>query len=114
MLKSLRRAFRRCAAEVEVEICASGAEALLRLGKRATDAVLVDLSMPEVDGFLFCRRVREQDFLANVRLIAMSARVTPERTARALAAGALACIEKPFEPEEVLRLLRWSRWRNPG
>ena len=61
------------AAGFDVETAADAAEALLLLGRRKPDAILSDVLMGEVDGFGFCRRVREDSSLDHVPVILLSA-----------------------------------------
>ena len=106
MLRSLKRAFKRDGDEVEVMTTTSGVEALLLLSTFRPDAMLIDLLMPNLDGYEVLRRVRAHDEFSTVKLIAMTGDAHAEACAEALKAGALACLDKPFQPEDVLKLIR--------
>ena len=52
---------------------ASGAQALLEVGRKLPDAICVDLLMPELDGFELVARLRAQDAMRRVPIIVLSA-----------------------------------------
>lgn len=90
-----------------VEIASDGLEALQRLATEEFDLVLMDVQMPELDGFATTRRVRTELGLSVDRLpiLALTASVLPEERARAAAAGMDDFIAKPFDPERVRNII---------
>jgi len=76
------------AAGMLVSCAAGGAEALLRLSQVTPDLVLLDISMPDIDGFEFLRRIRADAPTADLPVVMFSAKVDPALHGRALAAGA--------------------------
>ena len=102
----LRRAVRRVLASqgFEVEVAATGAEALLLLRARAFDLVVLDVMMPGGDGIEVCERLRaEGDRLPVLMLTARDA--VRDRVA-GLDAGADDYLVKPFANEELLARVR--------
>ena len=91
---------------MELTTTTSGVEALLLVTELKPHGLLIDLNMPEVDGFEVCRRIRARKNLEGVRLITMTGRHTPELVEQSLKAGAVACIAKPVEVGQVLELFR--------
>jgi two-component system response regulator AtoC len=91
-----------------------GAEALAALAAGPVDAVLLDLVMPEPDGFEVLRRVRERDPAPPV--IVLSALSQAEDVVRAMRLGAADYLPKPFEVQELELVLRRAleRARRPG
>jgi CheY-like chemotaxis protein/HPt (histidine-containing phosphotransfer) domain-containing protein len=89
---------------IEVDIAESGATALSKLEKSAFDLILMDLQMPEMDGFETTRRIRSQFSppLSQIPIIAVTAFVSDEAEARSFEAGMNDYLPKPFEPA-VLR-----------
>ncbi len=91
-----------------VEIARNGREALERL--RAPDAdidlVLMDIMMPEMDGFAAMREIRGDPRIARVPIIALTANAMPEDRVRCLEAGADDYIAKPIEVERLVSLCR--------
>jgi two-component system response regulator AtoC len=88
-----------------------GAEALAAAEAERPDAVLLDLVMPEPDGFEVLRRLRERD--SGVPVIVMSALSEAEAVVRAMKLGAIDYLPKPFEVHELDLVLRRALER-PG
>jgi excisionase family DNA binding protein len=106
VLDTLKRAFKAHAHQVEFTTTTSGVEALLLVTELKPHGLLIDLHMPEVDGFEICRRVKARKNLEAVRLITMTGRHTPEVVEQSLKAGAVACLAKPVDVAQVLELFR--------
>jgi two-component system, OmpR family, KDP operon response regulator KdpE len=83
----------------EVESLTTGAGVADRLAADQPDIVLLDLMLPEVDGFEVCRAIREQ---SAVGIIVVSARGGEGDKVRALNLGADDYMTKPFGVEELL------------
>ncbi|HET7825256.1 MAG TPA: sigma-54 dependent transcriptional regulator [Anaeromyxobacter sp.] len=94
------------AAGYDVRRARSGTEGLAVLGAGSADAVLLDLVMPDPDGFEVLRRIRERD--ARVPVIVMSALSDAEAVVRAMKLGATDYLPKPFEVTELDLVLRWA------
>ena len=69
------------------------------------DIILMDLSLPLLDGLAATRRIREQDGLATVPIIAVSAHDTADFHAEALAAGCNEYVTKPIDFDQLVQLL---------
>jgi two-component system KDP operon response regulator KdpE len=76
-----------------------GLRALRLLATKSPDIVLLDLTLPDIDGFELCRQIYEQ---SPVAIIVVSARDGLEDKVRALHIGADDYITKPFSIEELL------------
>ncbi len=87
-----------------VRTASSGAEALGALAGPAPDAVLLDLVLPEPDGFEILRRIRARD--AQLPVVVLSALAHAEDVVRAMKLGATDYLPKPFEPSELDLVLR--------
>ena len=90
----------------EVIPATSGAQALQRTAARLPDLVLLDVVMPEMDGFEVCRRLREQSDTAELPVIFVSAANDAETIVRGLEAGGMDYITKPFNKAELLARVR--------
>jgi PAS domain S-box-containing protein len=90
-----------------VTTAANGREALERLRNAGFDVVLMDVQMPEMDGFEATRAVREQekDTGAHLAIIAMTAHAMKGDRERCLQAGMDGYVAKPIQPEELLAVL---------
>lgn len=82
----------------EVELCPSGAEALARACSFAPDLVLLDVSMPELDGPTTLGRLRALPCMDSVPIVFMTANTQPSEVQVLLALGAAGVIPKPFDP----------------
>jgi diguanylate cyclase (GGDEF)-like protein len=80
---------------------ATGKEALNCLHEQPQDIVLLDLMMPEMDGFEFCRVVRADPALHDLHIIITSARDALEDKVKGLELGAADYLTKPFSLMEL-------------
>jgi phosphoserine phosphatase RsbU/P len=88
-------------------VCAEGgAEALEMMVMERPDLVLLDVMMPDMDGFEVCRRLKEDCDTASIPVIFLSALGEVDDKVRGLALGAEDYIAKPFENAEVLARVR--------
>ena len=78
-----------------------GSQGLEVAAREKPDVIILDIMMPELDGYETCRELRKLPDLADVRIIMLTALSVTEVRARALAAGANACLSKPC-PIDVL------------
>ena len=93
-------------------VSTDGARALQLLETEAPDIVLLDLMLPEVDGFELCRQIRERSAVA---IIVVSARGGERDKVTALNMGADDYMTKPFSIEELLaRITATLRRTRPG
>ena len=84
----------------------NGVEALAEIRVRRPQLVVLDLSMPELDGLEVVRRVRADAAVAATPIVILSARAQDADVARAYADGASGYIRKPFKPSELVALAR--------
>lgn len=71
------------------------------------DAILCDLTLPDISGLEFLLRIRQDSVYAQSYFVAMSGHVSEKK--EALAAGANAYLPKPFSLEELEQILRYPR-----
>ncbi|MBF0303964.1 MAG: response regulator [Desulfamplus sp.] len=87
-----------------VDVVSNGIEATEAVRKNSYDAVLMDIQMPEMDGFEAARIIRCEQ--PHIPIIAMTANVTPKDRADCVAAGMDGYISKPIDPEKLCDLLK--------
>lgn len=85
---------------------ADGVEALKVLRGESPDLIIMDIEMPEMDGLAATRRIREEERLRDVPVVAVSAYGEEHWRARALSAGCNAYVSTPFEPQELSDLIK--------
>ncbi|HEY0151263.1 MAG TPA: ATP-binding protein [Longimicrobium sp.] len=84
----------------------TGAEALARAGE-CPDLIILDVNLPDVDGFEVARRIKADPETATIPLLHMSAAYRdPEHRALGLEGGADAYLAQPVEPRELLATIR--------
>ena len=69
------------------------------------DLILMDLSLPVLDGLAATRRIREEDGLGRVPIVAVSAHDSADFHAEALAAGCNEYVTKPIDFDQLVQLL---------
>src|SRR3974377_1377487 len=81
---------------------ANGAAALREIGRQSFDLVLLDLMLPDTDGFTLFREMRAQPSFKATPVIMLTARGDPMDKVVGLETGAEDYVAKPFEPRELL------------
>ena len=84
----------------------NGAIAMEMARRDRPDLIMVDLQMPDMDGFRFLEIVRGDDALMALPVIVLTADTSKEVEAKVLEMGADDYVSKPFEPEVLLSRLR--------
>lgn len=82
-----------------------GSEALELLAEQAFDLVLLDVMMPEVDGFTVCRKIKEDPRLKEIPVIFLTAKGGGEALAEGFESGAIMYINKPFTANKLLTIV---------
>ncbi|MBB6523882.1 response regulator [Pseudoteredinibacter isoporae] len=91
---------------IHCTIANNGREALLLLEQNNNvDLILMDIMMPEMDGYVTMGNIRKMSSYQHVPIIALTAKSMPEDRAKCIAAGANDYITKPLDSEQLLQLL---------
>ena len=105
-LKSLRKSLLRAEKSLEITTCTSGYEALIVLGAKHPDAVVLDIFMPGMDGVEVCSKIKGNAETQNIMVIATTAHPSPSVEHKVLEAGASAFLSKPFKAAAILDEIR--------
>lgn len=93
--------------ECRVKVARSGPEALkVAAAEPHPDLVLLDIMMPDMDGYEVCRTLKADAGLAEVPVIFLTAKAQTDDVVRGFALGAADYVSKPFRPEELLARVR--------
>lgn len=91
----------------EVDEALNGLEALEKLLARPADLLIVDVNMPQMDGFTFLKVLRRQDLpICGIPAIVITTEAGPHDREAARAAGANFYLVKPVTPEDLLAHVR--------
>lgn len=85
----------------KVRPASSGKMALEATAKRLPDLILLDIKMPEMDGYQVCSQLKSDPFTRNIPVLFISALTDVNDKLRAFSVGGLDYINKPFQFEEV-------------
>jgi len=91
---------------------ASGIEGLAGRQSKPGDAILLDVSMPNMDGFAVYEQLQANSLTKSIPVILLTAKVLPSDRAHFAQMGIAGVITKPFEPitisQEVADILGWQ------
>ncbi|WP_334319494.1 response regulator [Termitidicoccus mucosus] len=90
----------------EVTTAASGREALDAVQARRPDLILLDLMLPDIDGFGVCEILRRTPDTATIPIVIVSAWSTTDTRELGLELGALDYMTKPFSPRDLTERVR--------
>ncbi|MBI5815226.1 MAG: response regulator [Nitrospinae bacterium] len=88
--------------EYKIATAGSGKEALEKVAADQPDIILLDIMMPDMDGFEVCRRLKKEDKTRFIPIIMISAKTELGDKLQGMDVGANDYITKPFNPEELL------------
>ncbi|TAN66498.1 MAG: hybrid sensor histidine kinase/response regulator [Methylobacter sp.] len=89
------------AKDYDISFATGGAEGIELAKKYRPDLILLDIMMPDMDGFETCRRLRNSESLPDIPIIFISALEEVSDKVKAFQAGGSDYVTKPFQPEEV-------------
>lgn len=91
--------------EVDVIAAESGSEALHLAQNQTLALAIIDINLPDIDGFMVIRQLKQMPHLHNVPMIVFTARNHPGDQHTALEAGAAGFLYKPFSTQELRDLV---------
>jgi signal transduction histidine kinase len=87
--------------DVEIDHASNGLEAVKMVEQGNYALVLMDIQMPEMDGYEATRRIRQMVIKKATPIMAMTANATPEEIAKCFESGVDEYISKPFNPDDL-------------
>jgi excisionase family DNA binding protein len=91
---------------VEIEVASNGFEAGKKVVNFKPDLMILDLFMPEMNGFEVCHDVKSDPLTKNIKIIILTGRSTKEICDQSFALGADAFIEKPSTRKEIITVVK--------
>ncbi|MCK9167403.1 MAG: response regulator [Bacteroidales bacterium] len=86
----------------QVALAKDGSTALNSVKKVKPDLILLDVMMPDMDGFEVCRRLKEEEETAHIPVIFVTAKTDVDEIVKGFNSGGVDYITKPFNREELL------------
>ena len=93
-------------ADCTVTEAVDGPDGLAQAAALQPDLILLDLMMPGMDGYTVCRTLQAEPTTRAIPVIFLTASPDPALNHHAYAAGAVACVTKPFRREALLAVVR--------
>jgi CheY-like chemotaxis protein len=94
-----------------VDVAHDGLTALDRFNAFAPDLAILDLGLPEIDGFTLAIKVREQPRFSSIPLVALSGYAAPEDIVKSRAAGFTYHMAKPAQLDRITAIIDTHRTR---
>jgi signal transduction histidine kinase len=88
--------------EYRIAAASNGHQALDMIPEAQPDLVLLDVMMPEIDGFEVCRQLKKNPAAADIPIIFLTAKAETTNVVKGFEIGAVDYVTKPFNPAELL------------
>jgi DNA-binding response OmpR family regulator len=98
----------------EVETAVDGQDCLDKVAEIDPDVITLDVMMPRLDGWETAVQLRRSPDTAHIRVVLITARAQEDDKAHGTRVGADAYLTKPFDPNEMIRVVRELAVRDPG
>jgi DNA-binding response OmpR family regulator len=89
-----------------VDTVHAGAEALAAISRQAPDLAILDVMMPDIDGYSLCKKLRMEKNAADIPIVMLTAMNSEIERTRALEAGANDIWSKPFDLDMFRKWIR--------
>lgn len=90
-------------ADFRVMEAEDGVDALEKIREQRPDAVILDVMMPNMDGFAVCQTLRQEAATADLPVLMLSAKTQPEAVEEGMRAGATRYLPKPISYKDLIR-----------
>lgn len=89
-----------------VDIAKDGLEAMEKIYKTRYDLVLLDITIPEMDGYQVLRMIKNDSLYKDVPVVLVTAKTLKTDKFRAIETGADGYLTKPYSPQELISMVR--------
>lgn len=103
LLSYLKKLLGKYSGFVDVAVASNGFDAGIKVNKLKPNVILLDLMMPDLDGFSVCEQIKTSPMTSDIRVIAMTGFPSLANIEKILSLGADACLSKPLDKEELLK-----------
>ncbi len=90
----------------DVLVARNGIEALALVDKQKPDVILLDIMMPDVDGYEICKYIKKSDKLKHTKVVFMSAKTKETDIQKGYDLGAALYITKPFSTRDLVKKIK--------
>ena len=90
----------------QVSLAISGNDGLESARSCRPDLIVLDIMMPDMDGFEVCQEIRRDNQLHTIPVVMLTAMDNFKLNEQAFAAGADVCMTKPFVPDRLVNMVR--------
>lgn len=102
-VRLLEAAFLPASDKYEVHSASGGFQAVYKIGELKPDIVILDLIMPDMDGFEVCKRIKTDPEVKHIKVIAVTAYHNKEKKEKAYQSGADAFFQKPLDLKRLVK-----------
>ncbi|MCQ9207003.1 MAG: response regulator [Omnitrophica bacterium] len=92
--------------DLEVSVTKNAFEAGIRVSQWAPDLILLDILMPEIDGFEVCRRLKQSKMTKDIPVIAITVLKDEKNIKKMRASGFIDYLAKPFKSRDLIKKVR--------
>lgn len=103
VLAMIRSAFTPLAKEIDLCCTTNGMEALVMLGKKPFDLIILDIVMPGMDGIQFCKTLKNNPDTHAIKIIAITGKQLSEEQEYYINTNAMCVLRKPFLPSVLIK-----------
>src|SRR6056297_2004313 len=92
--------------DYQIALAKNGKEALNIVNEVVPELILLDIMMPEMDGYTVCRELKKNPYTKDIPIIFLTAKTTKEDIVKGFNTGGVDYITKPFNREELLARIK--------
>ena len=98
----------------DVATAVDGQDCLDKVNAIDPDVITLDVMMPRLDGWATAEQLRDDPLTSHIKLVLITARAQEDDRSRAIEIGVDAYLTKPFDPGEMIRIVRELAASAPG